>query len=103
MKLRLKGTAVFLILVTLSARAQERHAFSAKHAVEYAKKNNTQVKNALLDIKIQEQVNKEVTAAALPNVSARSKRRKWQLHCNANRSWLCTGAVWYKVLQFSWG
>jgi len=72
MKLRLKGTAVFLILVTLSARAQERHAFSAKDAVEYAKKNNTQVKNALLDIKIQEQVNKEVTAAALPNVSASS-------------------------------
>ena len=72
MKLRLKGTVLFLSLVTLGASAQERHAFSANDAVEYAKKNSIQVKNALLDIKIQEQVNKEVTAAALPNISASS-------------------------------
>jgi outer membrane protein TolC len=69
MKLRLTGTVLFLTLATLSVKAQETHAFSARDAVEYAKKNSVQVKNALLDIKIQEQVNKEVTAAALPNIS----------------------------------
>src|SRR5678810_958574 len=72
MKLRLTGTVLFLTLATLSVKAQETHAFSARDAVEYAKKNSVQVKNALLDIKIQEQVNKEVTAAALPNISASS-------------------------------
>ena len=72
MKLRLKGAVLFLTFVTLGANAQERHAMSARDAVEYAKKNSVQVKNALLDIEIQEQVNKEFTAAALPNISASS-------------------------------
>lgn len=45
------------------------HSFSVKQAVDYAAKNNAQVKNALLDIKIQEQVNRGVTAAALPQVN----------------------------------
>ena len=40
------------------------NAFSAMQAVEYALQNATQVKNALLDIKIQKQTNKEVTAQA---------------------------------------
>ena len=44
----------------------ETHSFSAKEAVDYALKNAIQVKNALLDIKAQEQTNKEITASALP-------------------------------------
>lgn len=72
MKLRLSGMVLFSVGIMLSAAAQERHEFSAKDAVEYAKKNSVQVKNALLDIKIQEQVNKQVTAAALPSVTASS-------------------------------
>jgi outer membrane protein len=64
------GLLVLLTAVTLQLSAQDRHEFSAKDAVEYARKNSAQVKNALLDIKIQGQVNKEVTSAALPTISA---------------------------------
>jgi outer membrane protein len=45
------------------------HQFTAQQAVEYGKKNNVQVKNALLDVKIQEQTNREVTGTALPQLS----------------------------------
>lgn len=45
------------------------HSFTAKEAVDYALKNAIQVKNALLDIKLQEQQNKQITAAALPHFS----------------------------------
>lgn len=46
------------------------HEFSIQQAIDYAKKNNVQVKNALLDVKNQEQVNREVTSQAYPNISA---------------------------------
>jgi outer membrane protein len=46
------------------------NSFSAKQAVDYALKNAVQVKNALVDIQLQQQVNKEVTAAALPQITA---------------------------------
>lgn len=69
MNRRLSGIVLFLVVMASQAGAQQRHELSAKDAVEYAKKNSAQVKNALLDIKIQEQVNREVTAAALPNIS----------------------------------
>ena len=66
-----------LILVTLffatAAFAQEAktvHAFSLADAVNYAQKNNVQVKNALLDIDIQIQTNKEIASAALPNIGS---------------------------------
>jgi outer membrane protein len=58
----------------LNAHAQQTgaaaiNAFSAKQAVDYALKNAVQVKNALIDIELQKQVNKEVTAAALPSIT----------------------------------
>ena len=66
-----------LILVTLffatAAFAQEAktvHAFSLADAVNYAQKNNVQVKNALLDIDIQIQTNKEIASAALPTIGS---------------------------------
>jgi outer membrane protein TolC len=66
-----------LILVTLffatAAFAQEVktvHAFSLADAVNYAQKNNVQVKNALLDIDIQIQTNKEIASAALPTIGS---------------------------------
>ncbi|MEO8413785.1 MAG: TolC family protein [Ginsengibacter sp.] len=57
-----------------TANAQQANApsineFSAKQAVDYALKNAVQVKNALLDIELQKQTNKEVTAAALPQIT----------------------------------
>ena len=47
-----------------------KHEFSVRQAVDYATKNNVEVKNALLNVKVQEQTNREITAAALPQVSA---------------------------------
>lgn len=67
--IRLSGwlTVVFF---TTSVQAQEINAFSAKQCVDYAVKNSGQVKNALLGIKIQEQVNREYTSAAYPRIGA---------------------------------
>ncbi|MEO6949908.1 MAG: TolC family protein, partial [Ginsengibacter sp.] len=45
------------------------HSFSAQDAVDYALKNSVQVKNALLDIQAQRQQNREITAAALPQIN----------------------------------
>jgi outer membrane protein len=57
------------ILMCSTIQAQEKHAMSVKQAVEYAEKNSATVKNALVDIQLQHQTNKEITALALPNVS----------------------------------
>jgi len=48
------------------------YSFTSKQAVDYALKNSETVKNALLDIKAQEQTNRQTIAAALPNISASS-------------------------------
>ena len=48
----------------------QQHAFSLQQALDYAKQHNVQVKNALLDIKLQQQVNREVTGRAYPQLSA---------------------------------
>jgi outer membrane protein TolC len=45
------------------------YEFSAAQTIEYAKKNSVQVKNALLDVKMQDQVNRELTAAAWPKIN----------------------------------
>jgi len=45
------------------------HQFSVQQAVDYAHKNNVQVKNALLDVKIQQQTNREVTGNAYPHIN----------------------------------
>ncbi len=47
-----------------------RHEFSVQQAIDYAKKNNVKVKNALLDVQKQEQVNREVTSNAYPHINA---------------------------------
>jgi len=64
--------AFLLVIITSNANAQTatQHKFSLKQVVDFAKKNNVQVKNALLNIKIQEQSNRGVTAAAYPSISA---------------------------------
>ena len=55
---------------TDTARAPEYHEFSIKQTVDYAAKNNVQVKNALLDVQVQQQTNREVTGSAYPQLSA---------------------------------
>lgn len=70
-KLSIRSIAVLLLLQLLwmGTHAQTTHTMSAKQASDYAQQNATQVKNALLDIKIQEQTNREVTSAALPQLN----------------------------------
>ena len=67
----------FLILGVLAAsfsQAQDAtigtHAFTLDQCVDYAQKNNVQVKNALLAVKAQAQTNREIAAAALPTITA---------------------------------
>ncbi len=45
------------------------HAFSLEQCVEYAQKNNVQVRNALLAIDVQTQTNREIAGAALPTIN----------------------------------
>jgi outer membrane protein len=76
MKLHLlKGLVAASVLFIGGSRAQSdsmpgKHAFTLKQAIDYARKNNVQVKNALLDIQRQQQVNREVTAMAYPHINA---------------------------------
>lgn len=73
MKTNRLGKAILFGTVLLStiqfSMAQTRNEFSVKQAVDYGLKNAVQVKNALIDIKIQEQTNREITAAAFPQIN----------------------------------
>ncbi len=63
-------TLAFFIATSGAVSAQQVNSFSVAQAVDYAMQNAVPVKNALLDYKIQKEVNREVTSAALPNLSA---------------------------------
>jgi len=73
MKTNRLGKAILFGTVLLStiqfSIAQTRNEFSVKQAVDYGLKNAVQVKNSLIDIKIQEQTNREITAAAFPQIN----------------------------------
>jgi len=58
-----------LLLLSTAAGAQQRHDLSARQVADYARKNSSTVKNALLGIQLQEQQNRELTAAAYPQVT----------------------------------
>jgi outer membrane protein len=58
-----------LTALALPVLSQEKHEFSIQQTLDYAKKNNVQVKNALLGIQLQEQSNREITAAAYPQIN----------------------------------
>ena len=62
--------AIGLLLSGGSLQAQQVNKFTVQQAVDYAKKNSVQVKNALLDYKIQQQTNREITAVAYPQLNA---------------------------------
>ena len=79
---KMLGVAFLAILLTLPAKAQNRarekndtsrinqYAFTVQQAIDFAAKNNVQVKNALLDVQLQHQVNREFTSAAYPHINA---------------------------------
>ena len=58
------------VFVAPDAGAQQVNSFTVHQAVDYAKQNSVQVKNALLDYKIQQQTNREITATAYPQLNA---------------------------------
>ncbi|HUM97243.1 MAG TPA: TolC family protein [Chitinophagaceae bacterium] len=79
MKTETKRPLLLLVLMAfvISINAQQpdtaqptSHKFSVQQAVDYAFKNNVSVKNALLQVKIQEQQNAVFTAAAYPHINA---------------------------------
>lgn len=66
--------SIWLCSYGFHARAQQGnpdsvYRFTAREAVDYAMKNAVAVKNALLDIQMQEAQNKEVISQALPQIS----------------------------------
>jgi outer membrane protein TolC len=60
---------IALLFVGSIANAQKINEFSVKQAVDYANQNSVQVKNALIDILIQQQTNRDVTSVALPQIN----------------------------------
>ncbi|MFT3949985.1 MAG: TolC family protein [Agriterribacter sp.] len=71
-KLAKWGIVVCTVFCSTVLYAQQdtahEHAFSLQQALDYARKNNVQVKNALVDIQVQQQVNREVTGRAYPQI-----------------------------------
>jgi outer membrane protein len=59
------GLAIF----SASSAQDSASSLSVKQAVDYANKYSGQVKNALLGIELQKQTNREITAAAYPQLS----------------------------------
>ena len=68
-----KGILGLLLLAAGNVYAQDTtikiNRFSLQQALDYAKQHSVQVQNALLDIKIQEQTNKDITSIALPQIN----------------------------------
>lgn len=63
-------TVFVIMLFAFGVNAQKTNSFTVEQAVAYAKQNNVQVKNALLDYQVQQQTNREITSAAYPQLSA---------------------------------
>lgn len=66
--LRKYGLLMICLLALNIANAQTVNSFNVQQATDYAKKNSVQVKNALLDILIQKQTNRDITSIALPQI-----------------------------------
>lgn len=67
------GLMAILFLIAGHVEAQDTarkiNQFSLSQALDYAKQHSVQVQNALLDIKIQKQVNRDITSIAMPQVN----------------------------------
>lgn len=64
-----------LLFLSVAAFAQkdtaiQRYEFSLQNCIDYAAKHNMQVKNAILDLQVQQQDNRAITAQALPALNA---------------------------------
>ena len=65
----LVGSTIFFAVNAQKTTIPQIHSFSAKEAVDYALQSAVQVKNALIDIQLQEQQNKQIIAQALPQIN----------------------------------
>ncbi len=73
MKKTIINSSLLLLMIIISTTkiiAQQKNEFTVKQAVDYGIKNSVAVRNALIDIKIQQQTNNEFTANAYPQLSA---------------------------------
>ncbi|WP_018611111.1 TolC family protein [Segetibacter koreensis] len=75
-QLRWMFTLLFLAIVHFSF-AQKKYELTVKEAVELAFDNVTAVKNAALDIQIQQAQNNEITGQALPQVSGTASLNRY--------------------------
>ena len=67
--------SLFFLPIWVTAQSPDKakvtkHEFTAQQAVDYALKNNVRVKNALVDVQLQEQQNREFTSYAYPHINA---------------------------------
>jgi len=62
--------ALAVLFINTPASSQNLNNFTSQQAVDFASKNAYQVKNALLDVLIQQQSNREITGAAFPQIAA---------------------------------
>ncbi len=60
---------ICILAIHTELDAQTVNSFTVQQAADYAKKNSVQVKNALLDILIQKQTNRDITSIALPQIN----------------------------------
>ena len=83
MKHKMRQTALMYVLLLMAATAFGQvptvasHSFTLQQTVEYAQKNNTQVKNALLNLDIQKQQNRGITAAAYSTLTGNIAATKY--------------------------
>jgi outer membrane protein len=75
-KNRIYGWLFLSLFFPLAALAQVgdtvstvRHELSAQQAIDYANKNNIDIKNALIDVLLQKETNRQTTAMALPKIT----------------------------------
>ena len=67
--MKIKIILVLMLAGVSYVNAQKTNEFTVQQAVDYALKNAVQVRNALIDLKIQQQTNREITASAFPQIS----------------------------------
>ncbi|WP_207491956.1 TolC family protein [Aridibaculum aurantiacum] len=68
-RMMLPVLAALLSVVGMQANAQQTHELTIKQAVELAFKNLADIKNAEIDVRLQQARNKEITGQALPQVA----------------------------------
>ncbi len=67
--------SIFFLSIEIKAQPPDsakvtRHAFSVQQAIDYALKNNVNIKNALVDVEMQVEQNREFTSSAFPHINA---------------------------------